>query len=1061
MLYSTFLLGQNGININGRVFSALDSLPVANASVSLVDGQTVKTDRQGTFSLRISEGSGRIQITHIAFHQKDVAVHNLSNDSVLVFLEPLSTGIDEVVVSTGYEKLSPERTTGSYEVIDNELFNRSVGMDVLTRIEDVSTGVYFNRQNVDFNNSGRKSQQDIMIHGVSSMRTGGNRPLIILDNFPYEGDINDINPNDIESVTVLKDAAAASIWGAKAGNGVIVLTSKNAKYGERLQIGFSSDLGLTNKPDLYSHKIISASDYIDVEQFLFEKGYYTNQENSRARPALPPVVEVLIKQRDGKITQNEAIQQINGYRTQDVRDDMLNYIYRTMVRQQYALEFKGGSERSRFVVSTGYDRMLPSQAASKYDRFTIRAQNSLKVTESLELSTGIRWVNVNEVASPHYEQYSDNGYRFPYIRFAGANGEPLAVPKDYRMAFLDTAGNGALLDWHYRPLEEVRRYSYRENSKELMLNVGLDYDVMKWLRLSLKYQYSNNQSQDNRLDELDGYIARDRINRGSGWREGSLFYNFPMGGILRNTNGYSTGHNGRFQLTVNRNWTSDHQLSMLAGTEISQAVNQGEGFSLYGYNPDILTFSSTIDHTARYPVYANLAASDMIGYPISPLGHTTNRFVSIFANGSYTFKKRYILSGSARRDASNLFGVSTNNKWTPLWSLGASWNVHQEPFIDPSIFSMLKLRFTYGYSGNVDNSMTGLATIGYGNNSASTGVGWNKATVRNPPNPFLRWEKVRNMNMGIDFSIVGSRLSGSIDIYRKNTTDLLDGVPVDPTTGIGQMTMNVAATKSKGIDVNLRAAILPKSFKWTSNILMTYNNSWIVKSEREYVTPTPFVMMSTMSPLNNTIAFPAYSYRSAGLDPETGEPRGYHDGQISKDYQALTSGQTTTLEDLKFHGSARPTVYGGFRNEFSYGNFMLSANITYRLNYFFRRFGLDYSTMLTNGNGHVDYYDRWQQQGDEERTHVPAFIYPLNGLANTFYLYSESLVERGDHIRLQDIRFSYSLRQPVKGVSKLSVFAFASNLGILWRANNLGLDPTVRGGIPMPRSFSFGIKMEL
>lgn len=433
MLCSTFVLGQNGTSINGRVFNALDSLPVANASVRFVNGTAVKTDGQGVFNLRILGSSGRIRVTHIAFRQKELALSNLSSDSMFVFLEPLSTGIDEVVVSTGYEKLSPERTTGSYEVIDNELFNRSVGMDVLTRIEDVSTGVYFNRQNVDFNNSGRKSQQDIMIHGVSSMRTGGNRPLIILDNFPYEGDINDINPNDIESVTVLKDAAAASIWGAKAGNGVIVLTSKNAKYGEPLQIGFSSDLGLTNKPDLYSHKIISPSDYIDVERFLFEKGYYTNLENSRARPALPPVVEVLIKQREEEITETEAVQQIDRYRSQDVRDDMLNYIYRTMLRQQYALDFKGGSERNRFVVSAGYDRMLPSQAASKYDRFTIRGQNSFKVTESLELNAGIRWVNVNDIASPHYEQYSDNGYRYPYIRFAGDNGEPLAVPKDYRI----------------------------------------------------------------------------------------------------------------------------------------------------------------------------------------------------------------------------------------------------------------------------------------------------------------------------------------------------------------------------------------------------------------------------------------------------------------------------------------------------------------------------------------------------------------------------------------------------------------------------------------------------
>src|SRR5690606_20336514 len=418
-----------------------------------------------------------------------------------------------------------------------------------------------------------------------------------------------------------------------------------------------------------------------------------------------------------------------------------------------------------------------------------------------------------------------------------------------------------------------------------------------------------------------------------------------------------------------------------------------------------------------------------------------------------------IFTASVRRDASNIFGVSTNNRWLPLWSMGIAWNISEEPFLRSSEVDNLKLRLTYGYSGNIANDMSAQTILQFFNNAASTQVSLPAARIISAPNPELRWEKVATGNAGLDFVLFSNRIQGTLDVYVKKTMDLIDAFILDPTVGRSSMSMNVANTKSRGFDLSLTSENMRSlNLEWRSTVLFSYNNNWITKTYRNYNSPSDFLRPGVISLLEGTIAYPAYSYAWGGLNPESGQPYGVIDGVLSDDYRAITR---TPLDQLVYHGSARPLYFGSVRNDFRYKSLSLSVNVIWRWAYFFRRKSIDYADLFNFSEGHKDYYQRWQSPGDELVTNVPAFEYPV-GLGNTIYRNSEILMENGNHIRLQDIRLGYDISPVGKWrISRLQVFSTVNNVGFIWRANKHGLDPDLgTNTIPLPKNFVLGVSLQ-
>lgn len=1055
------LVHGQSMKIVGKVNNIQSHRPISIASIKALDQHVeTKTNDHGIFTISVKEEIGSLEISHLGFKPLRIGYSMPMSDTLSILMEPLNHELQEVLVSTGYQDISKNSSTGAFEKIDTDLLDRTVSADLLSRLNNASTGTYFHTSRERFSTVGRPANRDLSIHGVSTLYEGpgsSNAPLIILDNFPYEGDINKINPNDIESITILKDAAAASIWGAKAGNGVIVVKSKQAVYRQPVQIKFRSDFLLHTKPDLYKHKTISNSDYINVERDLFEKGFYGASENNPGRPLLSPVVELLIKGRDNELSATDMEMQIAEYEKRDIRDDFLKYMYRNSMLQRYGLELQGGSDNVKFVSGIGYDKSDAMFRGFSDDRLSFRLDNSVKLLKKIELQTGVRWIKTSERGPVSSISYSDNGYTIPYLSLINEAGSPNHIPYQYRTAFIEDASReGMLMDWRYNPIAEIQNRGKHNDADEILIQTGIHYPVSGWLNLNLRYQWNKSFGNNDILYNLDSYYARNLINRGTDVQSGKALYNFPYGAILDQYQSARTAQSGRLQADIKKQW-GDIKLTGLLGADIQDALTIGKGYINYGYDPGLMTFRSNLNFSKSYPIYASLGPDEMLPFNIKESFSQRERFVSLFSNISVTYKDKYIFYGSARRDASNLFGVKTNDKWTPLWSAGGAWLLHKEKYINADWIDLLKIRASYGFSGNVNSSMSGETVLVY-YNSMVPEVDYPSGGVQRPPNPTLRWEKVENLNFGIDFSFFSGKFTSSIDVYKKKTRDLISRFPLDPTTGFVSMDMNVGGTKSQGIDINISLKQAVHKIVWQGNLLFSYNNNWVTDSYVNYTGPTLLVRTGeARATAKGLQVYPAYSYRWAGLDPRNGTARGYLNGEVSNDYQKIM-GAATQVEDLVYHGSARPLLFGSFRNTFSLRKMSLSANISYRFLYYFRRQGLNYAQLFYSGDGHRDYYSRWKKSGDEEVTDVPAFMYPITN-ANTFYQNSAVLMEPGDHIRLEDLRFSYNTNFPFAGIKNLKVYVQANNLGILWRANRLDLDPQVEGGIPLPKAYSFGVEV--
>lgn len=282
------LQAQQKFVVTGSVRGS-DSTVLSGAHLVLKRSRTsALSDANGFFHIESRYATDTLRIEYIGYAVQTIAVNAANTQPIFVRLTGKEQSLQEVIVQTGYQSIAKDKTTGSYSVIDNKLYNQQVGTSVLARLEGIANGLTIDKKRASSFSTG------IMIRGLSTIG-GPKDPLIVLDNFPYDGDLNNINPNDVESITLLKDAAAAAIWGTRAGNGVIVITTKKGHYNQPMTVEFSSNMTLTNKPDLGYTKPISASDYIDVEQMLYNKGFYNSAISSITKPALSPVVELLIQ----------------------------------------------------------------------------------------------------------------------------------------------------------------------------------------------------------------------------------------------------------------------------------------------------------------------------------------------------------------------------------------------------------------------------------------------------------------------------------------------------------------------------------------------------------------------------------------------------------------------------------------------------------------------------------------------------------------------------------------------------------------------------------------------
>ncbi|MEO6522465.1 MAG: TonB-dependent receptor plug domain-containing protein, partial [Mucilaginibacter sp.] len=572
--------------IEGRIMNN-NNVPLPNANIITRDGfQKARTDSAGYFRLSIATKQAILVITHIGYESREVPVHLANKGVITVILQPLIAELREISISTGYQTIPKERATGSSSTIDNKTFNQQVSTDVLSRLEAIANSLKVNRTTLG-------SSNNISIRGLSTF-SGPSSVLIIVDNFPYEGDLNNINPNDVENITILKDAAAASIWGARAGNGVIVITTKRGKLNQPIKIDFTSNLTLDQESNLYYLKSMSSADYIDFEKYKFSLKYRLADTSNTSHPSFSPVYEILLRQLGKKITDTQANNQLADLAKNDIRQQYQQYMYKPGLKQQYALNLSGGTATNSWYFSSGYDKNR-SELDAVYNRLNINFQNTYKPFRFLTLSTGLIYTQSNTIAG---KTGYDNSLE-PYSRLADDQGNAVGITKSYRKPYLDTLGAGKLLDWNYYPLTDDQHISNTQSINSTIFNAGVNYAVFKWMNIDVKYQYEKQKNSSKLLHDKDSYFSRSLVNQYSQIGSGQVKYIIPAGGVFDVGENELNVHNLRTQLNINYNWAK-HEIYGLVGAELRDRKSFGSTIRRYGYNADLNKYAN-YDPTTTYP----------------------------------------------------------------------------------------------------------------------------------------------------------------------------------------------------------------------------------------------------------------------------------------------------------------------------------------------------------------------------------------------------------------------------------------------------------------------------
>jgi hypothetical protein len=704
------------------------------------------------------------------------------------------------------------------------------------------------------------------------------------------------------------------------------------------------------------------------------------------------------------------------------------------------VDVSGGSRLHTYRIGVGIDRNRKGDVGNSAQRVTLNAKNDFRLLkDKLLIQTGIfasRQKDIDQNMGYEDLTFTSSADMYPYAQLLDDQGRPQELNRQYSSRFKRKAESDGLLDWAFVPLEEFGKSPTTLEREDLRLNLGMHYTVANGLKLSMLYQNYRQLSGRDTKYGVDSYFVRDLVNKFTQEESsGMLSYPVPLGGVWDQNSSRIVSNSVRIQADYRYSW-SNWDISVIGGSEVKSLDNNTSSALYYGFDPE-LSSVQTVDNVNLYPQYYYSGTLSRIPSGMG-VGLKRDRFYSLFANASIGYSDKYLLTFSARKDASNLFGVKANQKAIPLWSAGLSWNIFNESFYDWVAMPYLKLRLSYGYNGNVDRSLSAFTTARAGGTAPLTRLPL--AQIFNPPNENLRWERVKIWNAGLDFENKSGSISGTVEVYRKHGIDLIGSSPFAPSTGISSFTGNNSSMLTKGMDVEFKAKLIDRKFKWTEILLLSTVRDKVTVFE-ENVAITNLLNygdgdLGTYFPVEGRPLFAYYSLAWAGLNNQTGAPQGYVNGEPSEDYPSLLN--PGSLDSLLYHGPARPTFFGSLRNEFSYKGFSVSVNISFRTGYYFRRQSVRYESILQGKGGHSDYSLRWKQPGDELSTQVPSRPDVRNQQRDLFYSLSSSLIEKGDHVRLQDIRFSYS---PLSWRKKVEVYLYINNIGVLWKATGIALDP--------------------
>lgn len=1024
------------------------ALPGASVRIDGLE-QPAVSDHIGVFFLKDPPSNGNLIVSYLGFETDTLAI--AGRQEINVHLKMANFNMKEVViVNTGYQKLNKERATGSFGKPDMKIFNDRAGTtDIVGRMEGLVAGMTvkptFMVQNSRY---GTGQSQESIIRGQSTVQLGYN-PIYVVNGVQVEN-LSMLNTDDVADISVLKDASAAAIWGARAANGVIVVTTKGGRAGEKVKFNYSGYITIQNKPDFSYGRYMNSSQLIQASREIFDP--VAIPWNTLSNAALAPHELILYNQNRGLLSASQADSKLDSLASIDNRQQIKDIWYRNSFTTNQTISASGGSQFYNFYSSLSYLKNHSNQPRASDNTYRMTLNQTINPTKSIRLSLHtIISNNITYGVSPASVSLDF----VPYQLFRDAAGNPL------NMNFVQGLSDVTRLDYQarsrinldYNPLNDLNSTSMKTNQLTINTTADLGVKIIKGLTFNGTYGYQKSPGTTAKYDDASLYsMRRDLLNYTVARSTASLpIYYLPTTGGK-----YTRGLNDNYSWTVRnqlmystRFRNDKDELNLQAGQEMQEQYRSTETTIARGYD-QVLKTTTLIDYnTLAQGIFGTVGSfrSVLNELPYRQIFERT-RYRSYFGLMSYSFDSKYVLDASIRRDYSNLFASGSSSQKKPAYSFGGKWLASKEEFMKSQTWiDNLGLRVTYGITGNspylTAGSMVDILTTEIDNTYG------NSLYITAAKNDKLNWESTHTFNTGVDFGILKGRLSGSIDYYKKNTTDLIGVVPVNPLSGSNNTTGNIGNVTNEGFEFSLRSINLQtSSFSWNTNLVFSYNQNKL--ESYSVIDPSQFTASNRLNAVN-VVGFSSpslFAYRYAGLD-NMGDPQiKLADGTITKAYDAAGA------DDLVYMGTTQPKFNGGLSNTVRYKNISLTANMIFNLGAVMRRDVNDFYTglLFRDGTGFVgnlneDFNLRWKTPGDESFTNIPSYV-ASRGISGSrrntmYYTYADINVVSASYVKLRDITLSYDFTARVLNAIHLDAARLYVQSGnfMIWKANQYNIDP--------------------
>ena len=988
------------------------------------------------------------------------------------------------VVATGYQNLHKEQTTSAYTEIKPSQINRQINATLKDVIEGQVAGLRFTKDP----STGKEVP---ILRGVGTFSGNvGYTPLVVIDNIPTDIPLENINPQDIESVTVLKDAAATAIYGVRAANGVIVIVTKKGLH-NGLRINVNTDLSYTFKPNVDRMHYASTSDLIDLETAFYQSKLADSNGNvdnvfdsygviggRQFTRYYSPLLQLYRDQAKGKLSTQQVNSTLNEWRKRDYIRDFKRYVWQPIITKRYNINVESGNNRSQNYASLQYEDTDERIVTEKTRALNLYLKNTYQLTSWLKSTIGVngRYTAIDAVAEPMRSNYTNPLGQPRYTSLLGTNpyaGFNLAAPIN-PFILEQIAGNDAFRSYSFNLLESIAQEHQKQHTLNLRPFVNLQVSIFKGLQYQSYFQYELNTFDSETFLGKDTYYMRLRHNQlvKQDDKTHKFSSELPEGGYYEQLKKQTQHYTFRQQLDFNRTFAETHNITALVGFEMRQHYTpRNIAEAHYGYDEQTLSFP-TLNWKELYNpgVTSYLYGRQSLSLNRNQQSETKHRFISFYSNFGYSYRQKYNLTGSMRIDQADMFGADPKYKYRPLWSVGGSWNIHHENFFNTNDINLLKLRLTYGISGNVDQTTTPflrgrLTTDSRGAYPSLQYLQFNDTDL---PNPKLRWEKTETANIGIDFGM-WNWLSGSIDLYRRYSSDLLVLTELDPTVGAQRRLINNGALLNRGIEVSLNATRkLTDDLQLSIGTTFAYNKNTIEKVSSK---PTN-AMEYARNPLtyyregDDFNSLYAYRYKETingypiYLD-ENGNPNTTFD-----------SNGVPTIKEFKNEdalvklGTMNPTFNGALNLQLRYKVFELSTMFVYAGGHKLRK---DTYSINQESETHRDITQRWTPTNPTDMPRMsfdyPAALRRTANTVNTLWQLGDNHVVNADYLKWRNVVFACYIPKDICERLRLQnakVTAQLNNL-LTWSAAGDDIDPeaynlnTGTRTLPIATTALFGI----